>query len=53
MPATLLLSILRSETGAALGMRPAEEVFAAVSHRQWVLTMLKRLDIFFRYDRRL
>ncbi len=36
-----------------LGMRLAEEVFAPVSHRQWVLTMPKRLRIFFRYDRRL
>ncbi len=36
-----------------LGMRLAEEVLAPVSHRQWVLTMPKRLRIFFRYDRRL
>ncbi|HQG44512.1 MAG TPA: transposase [bacterium] len=36
-----------------LGLRLAEEVFAPVSHRQWVLTMPKRLRIFFRYDRRL
>jgi len=36
-----------------LGIRLAEEVFAPVSHRQWVLTMTKRLRIFFRYDRRL
>jgi len=36
-----------------LGIRLAEEVFAPVSHRQWVLTMPKRLRIFFRYDRRL
>jgi hypothetical protein len=34
-------------------MRLAEEVLAPVSHRQWVLTMPKRLRIFFRYDRRL
>ena len=34
-------------------MRPAEEVFAPVSRRQWLLTMPKRLRIFFRYDRRL
>ena len=36
-----------------LGMRLAEEVLARVSHRQWVLTMPKRLRLFFRYDRRL
>lgn len=36
-----------------LGMRLAEEVFAPVGHRQWVLTMPKRLRIFFRNDRRL
>ena len=36
-----------------LGMRLAEEVLAHVSHRQWVLTMPKRLRIFFRYDRHL
>ena len=36
-----------------LGMRLAEEVLAPVSHRQCVLTMQKRLCIFFRYDRRL
>ncbi|RPH99325.1 MAG: hypothetical protein EHM72_11355 [Calditrichaeota bacterium] len=35
------------------GMRLAEEVFAPVSHRQWVLTMPKRLRIFYRYDCRL
>jgi len=34
-----------------LGMRLAEEVFAPVSHELWVLTMPKRLRIFFRYDR--
>lgn len=36
-----------------LGIRLAEEVFAPVSHRQWVLTIPKRLRILFRYDRRL
>ena len=36
-----------------LGMRLTEEVFAPVGHRQWVLTMPKRLRIFFRNDRRL
>ena len=35
------------------GMRLAKEVFAPVGHRQWVLTMPKRLRIFFRNDRRL
>ena len=35
------------------GHRLAEEVFAAVPHRQWVLTTPKRLRIYFRYDRRL
>jgi len=34
-----------------LGIRLAEEAVAPVSHRQWVLTMPKRLRIFFRYDR--
>lgn len=34
-------------------MRLAGEVLAPVSHRQWVLTMPKRLRILFRYDHRL
>ena len=36
-----------------LGIRLAKEVFAPVGPRQWVLTMPKRLRIFFRNDRRL
>ena len=36
-----------------MGMRLAEDVFAPVGHLQWVLTMPKRLCIFFRKDRRL
>ncbi|GEM_PF-6808480 len=36
-----------------LGMQLAEEVIAPVSHQQWVLTIPRRLRIFFRYDRHL
>ena len=36
-----------------LGHRLREEVLAPVPHRQWVLTIPKRLRLFFRYDRKL
>jgi len=35
-----------------LGVRLTEEVFAPVGRRQWVLTMPKRLRLFFRNNRR-
>lgn len=36
-----------------LGHRLREEVFAPVTHRQWVFTIPKRLRLYFRYDRKL
>jgi len=36
-----------------LGYRLQEEVFANVSHRQWVFTIPKRFRLYFRYDRSL